>query len=360
MGKPGAEASYIRRVLITAGIGAATLLLLLLLWQVWQVVLVFFAAVLFAVLLDGMTRIVRRATRAPRLLGLGLVFGMLVVAIVGFAWVVGPQVSSQLSELGTRIPAAMEHIASLLRQEAWGEALLETLPAPQEIVPPAAGILGQISGVFSTTLGAITNAVIIAVAGAYLAIEPRPYVNGVLRLLPIDRRAYGREVLRVLGRALRWWLIGRIASMVAVGLLTAVGLWLVDVPLVLALAFIAGLLSFVPYLGPILSAIPALLVALVASPLQAVYVVLVYSTVQFLEGNFITPIIQERAVSLAPAVLLIAQLGMGVLFGLMGVLLATPLVVVVIVLIQMLYVRDVLGDTIRVLGQHEHSARDEG
>lgn len=186
MGESDADARYVRRALITAAIAAATFLLVLLVWQTGQVVLVFFAAVLFAVLLDGMTRLVQ----------------------------------------------------------------------------------------------------------------------------------------------------------------------LIDVPLILALALIAGLLSFVPYLGPILSAIPALLVALVVSPLLTVYVVLVYSAVQFLEGNFITPIIQERAVSLPPAVLLIAQLGM-------GVLLATPLAVVAIVLIQMLYVRDTLGDAIRVLGQHDRSAPDD-
>ncbi|MGD8430731.1 MAG: AI-2E family transporter [Ectothiorhodospiraceae bacterium] len=360
MNQPDATGRFVRRVLIAAGSAAAVLVLLMLLWRLSQVVLVFFAAILFGLLLDGMTRLVQRAVPLPRLLCLSLVILLVLAAVGGFGWIVGPQISSQIAELGTRIPAAVEHIASILRHEAWGRALLQSLPEPKNMVPPAAGIVGQFSGVFSTTLGAVTYAAIIIVAGAYLAIEPGPYVNGVLRLLPVDRRAYARDVLQTLGHALSWWLIGRFASMVAVGVLTALGLWVIEMPLPLALAFIAGLLSFVPYLGPILSAVPAVMIALVVSPLQALNVVIVYAAVQFLEGNLITPVAQERAVSLPPAVLLIAQLAMGILFGLMGVLLATPTVVVVIATIQMLYVRDTLGDRIRILGEHPHTPRGGG
>ena len=352
MNRSEAEARFLRRVIIATAVVAAGLLLLWFVWRLSHIVLVTFAAVLFAVLLDGMTRLLQRATRIPRRAGLALVLLLATGSLAGFGWAVGPSVSAQLSELSTRIPTAVERLAELLHQEEWGRALLQSLPPPAEILPPAAGILGPISGVFSTTVGAVTNAVIALVAGAFMAIEPRLYVDGLLKLLPPRERERGEEVVQAMGRALSWWLIGRVASMVAVGLLTALGLWLIDMPLVLALALIAGLLSFVPYLGPILSAVPALLVALVASPLQAVYVLLVYAGVQFLEGDFITPIIQERTVSLPPAVLLIAQLGMGVSFGLMGVLLATPLAVVAIVLVQMLYVRDTLGDSVRVLGEH--------
>lgn len=360
LGELDTAGSNLRRVVSTAATIVATLLLVALVWQVSHVMLVFFAAVLFAVLLDGMTRLVERVAHIPRAAALGLVFAAIAGVIVTFVWVVGPQLSTQISELGARIPEAVKHLASLLRDEAWSRMLLEKLLETQQIVPPAAGILGQFPGVFSTTVGALTNAAIIVVAGAYLAIEPNPYIHGALRLLPLPQRAYGREVLQALGRALSWWLIGRMVSMVAVGLLTVVGLWLIEMPLALALGLIAGLLSFVPYLGPILSAVPAILVALVHSPLQVVYVVIVYSTVQFLESNLITPVVQERAVSLPPAVLLIAQLAMGVLFGLLGVLLATPFAVVVIALIQMLYVRDMLGDRIRILGQHEHTPHDQG
>lgn len=137
-----------------------------------------------------------------------------------------------------------------------------------------------------------------------------------------------------------------------VGVLTALGLWLIEMPLVLALAPIAGLFSFVPFLGPLASAVPALLIAFGQGRAEAVRVVAVYSGVQFLEGNFITPIIQLRAVSLPPAVLLGSQLLMGLFLGLVGILVATPMAVAVLVAVQLLYVRRLLGERVPVLGEH--------
>jgi len=343
--------AYTRRVLIAAGVGAGVVTAGLLAWQIAQVLLALFAASLFAILLDGLAGFAVRGTRLPRLAALILVLVVLLVVTGAFVWSVGPQVSNQISALAERVPAATEQVASLLRETAWGRAVLENLPAPEAMVLPSGeSILARISGVFSTTLSFITNTVIIVVVGLYLALEPNLYVNGVLRLLPASRRQQGRHLLRQLGHALRWWLVGRIASMTAVGLLTAAGLWMIDLPLMLGLSVIAGLLSFVPYLGPILAAVPAILVGLVEGPWQAFYVIVVYSAVQFLEGNIITPVIQERVVSLPPAVLLAAQLAMGVLFGLFGVLVATPLAVAVILVVQVLYIQTYLAEPVRVLG----------
>lgn len=332
---------------------ASAILVLLVLWQISHVALAFFGAILFAVFLDSATWLIRGATSMPRNLSLAVVLILMVAAVAGFSWFVGPRIEGQLSELGTRIPAAMDHIGSRLRQAPWGAALLATVPSLEQIVSSSGGILGPVSGFFSTTLGAITNTVLIIVAGVYLAIEPAPYVRGVARLVPAERRGQAKQLLNAVARALRWWLLGRLASMAAVGILTAAGLWLIGMPAILALALIAAVLSFVPYLGPLLAVIPALLVAFVDDPLQVVYVVLVYSAVQFLEGNLVTPLIQERTVSLLPAVLLTVQIGLGVMFGIMGVLLAAPLAVVAITAMQILYVRDTLDERIPVLGQHD-------
>ena len=139
--------------------------------------------------------------------------------------------------------------------------------------------------------------------------------------------------------------------MVVVGGLTALGLWIVGAPLPLALGLIAGLLSFIPLLGPVFGAVPAILVALVESPTLALYVVVVFVVVQVLETYIVTPLIQQRAVSIPPALLLTAQVLLSVLFGVMGMLLATPIAVVAIVLVQMVYIQDVLGDRTTVLGE---------
>ncbi len=341
---------FSRQALIAAVIAAVLIVLALLAWYLSQVLLVVFAALLFGITLEGFARPIQRYARLPRPAAVILVVTLL-VALFSVAMVIGgPAVGDQVAQLGERIPSAMDRIREVMEDHVWGRLLLERLPPLERVVPAGADILGRISGVFSTALGAIANTAIIFVIGFYLALDPAPYVTGTVHLIPKAHRGRASEVIEALGHALRWWLVGRFSAMAAVGVLTALGLWLIGMPLVLALGLIAGVLSFVPYFGPIVSAIPAVLIALVGGPLQAVQVVLLYVIVQFLEGNLITPLIQVRAVSLPPAVLLSAQVLMGVLFGLLGVLLATPLVVALIVVVQMLYIRDVLGDRVAILG----------
>ncbi|NIR60966.1 MAG: AI-2E family transporter [Gammaproteobacteria bacterium] len=326
-------------------------LLVLLGWYVSQVLLVVFGGILFAVFLDALARFLARWARLPRPVSLGGVVVALSALVVAGLWLGGPAVTGQVAALAERIPEDLARIRALLMDTRWGRLLLEAAPGPELVVPAPGDILGRISGVFSTTLGVLTNLTLIVLIGVYLAAEPGHYTGGLLHLLPRPARERGAQILEALGHALRWWLVGRAVSMAAVGVLTSLGLWLIGMPLVLALGLIAGLFSFVPYIGPIVSALPAVLIGLVQGPLMALYVVAVYAVVQFIEGNLITPITQERVVALPPAVLLTAQVMMGVLFGLMGLLLATPLTVAVIVLIQMLYVQDVLGDRVRVLGE---------
>jgi predicted PurR-regulated permease PerM len=145
--------------------------------------------------------------------------------------------------------------------------------------------------------------------------------------------------------------MGRMASMTMVGLLTYIGLSLIGVPLSLALGIVTGILEFVPYLGPILALIPTVLVALLESPVLALYVMPVYGAVQFAESYLITPLISARAVSIPPAYLIMVQVVGGVLAGAIGVLLSEPLVVVIAIIVQMLYIEDTLGDSVRVMGE---------
>jgi predicted PurR-regulated permease PerM len=149
-----------------------------------------------------------------------------------------------------------------------------------------------------------------------------------------------------LGHTLRWWLVGRIAGMIVVGFLTWIGLLLLGVPLSFTLATLAAILDFVPNIGPIIAAVPAVLVGLTESPMTGLYVALLYFAIQTLEGTLMTPLIEQRTVSLAPVLLLSAQLIMGVLFGVLGLLLATPFLVVLVIIIQRLYIEDVLGDSV--------------
>jgi predicted PurR-regulated permease PerM len=190
----------------------------------------------------------------------------------------------------------------------------------------------------------IANFFIAILVAIYLASEPQTYIHGFTKLFPLGRRARVREVLAEIGETLQWWLVGKSGSMLVIGILTWIGLSIIGVPLALTLGLIAGLLSFIPNFGPILSAIPAILLAFIESPVSALYVIGLYVGIQLFESNLVTPWIERQTVELPPALTILSQLTLAVLIGGLGLVLATPVLAVIMVLVQMLYIQDVLGD----------------
>ena len=208
------------------------------------------------------------------------------------------------------------------------------------------GLAARLISWTTTAAGALASLLLVVFGGAYLALDPRMYREGLVRLMPPPIRSEMDATLADAGQALRHWLAGQALAMLLVGTLTGIGLWLVGVPSAMALGFIAGLAEFVPILGPVLAAIPAILVASTQGGQVALLALLVIVVVQQLESNVITPLIAENTVSIAPAVALFAVVAMGVLFGPLGLLLGFPLTVVAHVAIKRLYLRDTLGERI--------------
>lgn len=312
-----------------------------------SIILVVFAGVLFGVLLDALAVALARRSHLSRKMSLGVVIVVLLVLLSATGWFIGPRISEQMSELGTKIPDALREIRTMLAGTSFGQFILDQIPSN----PGSAIGFSKVQGAFSTLAGGVGNMFLAAFVAIYTAFDPDLYKRGVIHLVPPPHRPRAREVLDALGRALRHWLGGQIAAMAVVGILTSVGLFIVGIPLALSLGLIAALLAFVPYLGPIAAVIPAVMVGLLESPMTAVYVLVVYAVVQFCESYLITPLIQKRAVSLPPALLIVSQVIGGVVFGVVGIVLATPLTVCIMVLVQMLYVEDVLGDEeVTVLG----------
>lgn len=341
---------YTQRVLIAGGTLLALVLATLVLRHVASVLLLIFAGVLLAVFFDGLTSQLQKRTGLARGWCLGLVV-LLGVFFAATGWFAGPRIDNQISQLGERIPSAIERIRSTINRYEWVRSLMAGSSGSEQGMSFSGQAMSFVAGGITSAVGVLTSGLVVIIIGLYAAATPAVYIDGALRLLPPSRRDRGRDVVQALGQALRWWLLGRIASMAIVGILTAVGLWIAGIPLAFVLGLIAALLSFVPYIGPIVSVVPAALVALAESPTKILYVLIIYGAVQLLESYLITPLIQERAVSIPPAVLISAQVIMGILAGAIGVLMATPMAVVFIVLIQMLYLADTLGDPVATLGE---------
>jgi predicted PurR-regulated permease PerM len=333
---------------LTARAAVVTAAALLLVYAFYFFLLAF-AGILLAVFLSALANLLAEKTGLGRLPALGIVIGSLALLAGGAFWWIGPRVGSQMMEMTERLPAALQEFEAWLGRRAWGRTVLRHLPDTGES-STRANLLGRVTGFFSATLSTLLNVLSVLFLGVYLAAAPQLYRAGVRRLAPAERRARGGEIFAALGAALRGWLVGRIASMTVVAALTFAGLLALGVPLALSLAVIAGAFSFVPYVGPIAAAVPALLVAGVEGVEVALWVAALYAAVQLVESYLITPLIQQHVVSMAPALLISAQVLLGMAGGVLGVLLATPLAVVSVVLLQTLYVQDVLGEDVEVMG----------
>lgn len=327
--------------------------------QVFFVLFILFGGILLAIFLSAIAEFIQNITGLPRKWALTVTITTLFFFSIGCGWLTGSAFGRQLTKLISRLPEATKIINSYLSEYSWGRNLLSVLPSPKELLPLGKGLLGNITGFFTTTVGVIAGLLFVFVIGIYLSAEPKVYLGGFLRLFSSRRRGRVREIMVFIGRALRWWLIGRAIAMATVGFLTVLLLWLIGLHLAPVLGLIAGLLTFIPFIGPILAAIPAILVALTEGPYMVLFVVLIYVLLQQLENHVLTPLIQERAVFLPPAVLLIAQLLIGVLFGYMGVLFASPLAIVFVILVQTLYVEDTLGESVKILGAHDSLKRSK-
>jgi predicted PurR-regulated permease PerM len=313
-------------------------------WQLVSVLLLVFAAVVIAVLLKTLADPVSRHTPLSRGLSLGLVVLTIIALLAGCGWMFGLQITSQVNGILERAPAAWSWIQAHLAANPAGRYILKNVE-PSTLVS-GAGVFSGVTAMATNTAGALTEILLVLVGGVYLALDPGLYFNGILLLTPAGLRANIGRALGESGDALRAWLFGQLIAMVLIGVMTGVGMALIHTPSALVLGLFAGLAEFIPLIGPLIGALPALLTALSVSPNQVLWTAIVFVVIQQLECNAIQPIIQRRMVAVAPVVSLFSLAALGVLFGPIGLVLSAPLTVIVVVWVKALYVRDVLGEAI--------------
>jgi predicted PurR-regulated permease PerM len=342
-----ADQLFSEKVWRTTAIVLFVVLLVLLVVFAIDALLIVFAAILFAVFLRGLADLLGDKTGLGKGLSLAIVGVALLTVLSGSIYLLAPDIADQIKELRAELPKAVNSLRGQLERYNWGKLILQQIPAPEQIVNgdgSGGSMLLRVGNVFSSTFGVLLKFFIFLLLGVYLAAEPRLYVRGFLRLFPPSKRERAGEVVAAIGDTLRWWLVGKFCSMLIIGVMTTVGLRLLGVPLSLTLGLFAAVTSFVPNFGPIIAVIPAALIALASNPISAVYVLILYYGIQFVESYLITPNIERHTVLLPPALTISTQLLLGVLIGGLGLVLATPLVAIALVLVQMLYVEDVLGE----------------
>ena len=365
----------------------AMYLALRLLWFANALFLTAFIGILFGLAVSsGVDHLTR--WRIPRGIGAALVVLTFIGILVGFGAWVAPTIRSQAVELRRRLPESID------RLEAWANrhnsGLLGSVLGPASTVArhdsaettsgassttpaPAAGdttasplrdrISKQMSGAtrylfpfLSSTFAALGGLLIIIFLAIYIGADPELYHRGLIALFPVRARRRAGEVLSAMASTLRRWLVTQLIAMLAIGSVTTIVLLILRVKAAFALGILAGLFEFIPTVGPILSALPAIAMGFLDSPEKALYVAFAFWGIQFAENHLLIPLLMKGGVDVPPVLTILSQALMALLFGFIGLMCAVPLLAAVLVAVKMLYVEDVVGEKVAVT--NEDPAKD--
>jgi predicted PurR-regulated permease PerM len=325
---------FLKRTLLLVAIAVLPFLI----WYLFGVVLITIGAIILAMLLRLGARPFVRWLSLPEPLALAISGVVILGCIVGAGYLFGSRITNEFQDVAQRALSASEDIHHSLEGSRYGKFLLDHFSSSDVSVTSVLSGLLKISSRFLEAL------VIMVISAAYLAAQPSHYRNGLVWLFPPRAHAHAARIIDGIGEALRLWLVGQLIEMVLIGVLSTLAVWMIGVPSPLALGLIAGIGEFIPYVGPLLAAIPALLVALTKSPEATLWTAVAYLIIHQIEGNIVAPLIQRSMVSIPPAVMLLGIVAITYLFGATAIIFAAPIVVVIFAGVSLLYVRDTLGE----------------
>lgn len=313
----------------------AAIIVVLFVWFQWKLIFLAFAGLLCALLLHTITMWIERHTRLGPGLSYLATLLLLLAAIAVAAILIVPQAVTQLHQIVVVLPHSLARMKDFLEQKSWGRTLLQMLQRASHGTNLGARAK-DITGAVTET---VVDLIVVVVIGFFGALNPRGYRNGVLSLFPKQHRDRAREIALELMDRLRWWLLGQMVPMVALGVATMVALWLLGVRLAFILGLFTGVMVFIPYAGTILAGIPCVLMALQRGPWTALWVVILFSIFHLIEGYLLTPLVQKRAVQLPPVLTVLAQFFLWSFAGVLGVAVAAPLTAAGMVLVNELYLK---------------------
>jgi predicted PurR-regulated permease PerM len=322
--------SFIKKLFIVA-------LFIIVMWMLkstFSVLLMILAASIIALYFHGLAGLIERKFKLSGKWSMALSLLSTFVIIIILSWLIGAKVHAQINDLSKQLPELAAQAKSQLKQYTWGQAILD-----QTSGQGSEKLISTGKRFFNSTFGVLGDIYIILFLGIFLTADPGTYKNGIIALIPSQHKQEGNQILKELGQTLKSWFKGKLFSMAVVAVLTGIGLSIVGVPMVFALAIIAGILNFIPNFGPIIAMVPAVLIGLTQGMNTALVVGGLYILIQMLESNLITPMVQKKLVSIPPALIIIGQLVVGAVTGYLGIVLATPVVLIIMVLVRELYVK---------------------
>lgn len=334
---------YYKRFTNSALIITLIVLTTLLLLKGFKVLLLILGGILFATYFLGITKYINTK------IGLNKKIALILTIIITFGFAgliiykITPNISKQVIELKETLPQAIDKTNKAIEQNESLNFLAQPIRKSIEIGQKDEG--GYIKAFFSSVFGVLGDVYIIVFLGFFFIASADSYVNGIVKLFPKHRRKRTEEILDHTGYTLRNWLLGKLMSMIIVGSLVTIGLYILGVPQALTLGLITATLAFIPNIGPLISLIPALLISYSISNQLAISTLIIYLLIQAVESNLITPMIHKQMIAMPMAMVLIAQVLLGVFTGYLGLILAVPIVAIVMVVIKKAYIEDILGDT---------------
>ncbi|NET02157.1 MAG: AI-2E family transporter [Sphaerospermopsis sp. SIO1G2] len=325
----------------------AIVLSLYILWQLREVLLLIFAAVVLATTLNRLARTLQNFG-VKKNLSIALSVAIFFTGVIVFFWLIVPPFTQQFQELTYRVPQGFERINSWIDEQRTyiPPQLIPFIPDLNrliaEVQPLFNSVLGNSFAFVSSSLVVILNILLVLVLTGMLLADPIAYKKLFIRLFPSFYRHRVNGILDECEESLERWVTGAFIAVVVVGLMSLFGLSILGVKAALALGVLAGFMNLIPNLGPTMSVVPAMAIALLDSPWKSLAVLILYFFIQQAESNFLTPMVMAHQVSLLPAVTLIAQLFFVTFFGFLGLFLALPLTVVAKIWVEEVLVKDVL------------------
>ena len=328
------EATFTRKVWQTAAIVCLMLVILFIVRVAFNILLMALAGALIATYFHGLAELIVNKTKINRSVSLFISIAGTIILLGIVTWFIGARIQKQVAELSYTLPQTLNTAKVKLSKTPVGEKILKYTSGDN-----SQKLLDTATTFFNTSFGILGDLYIILFLGIFFTADPSLYKNGIISAFPAQRKAVGRIILSRINTALRGWLKSMLISMVLISVLIVAGLTMAGLPGTLVLGLITGMLEIIPNFGPVIAMIPGVLLALTISTKTAVVVALIYIFCQTIVASIVTPLLQNKIIKIPPALTFLSQLIMGTLSGIMGIILAVPLLAILIIIVDELYVK---------------------